>query len=393
MMRILLFLATNLAVLVIASITLKLLGVDRFTGQNYGSLLVFCAVFGFAGSLVSLFISKWMAKMSTGTEIITQPRTRHEQWLLQTVEELSRQAGIKMPEVGIFPAYEANAFATGWNRNDALVAVSQGLLERFSPDEVKAVLAHEIGHVANGDMVTLSLIQGVVNTFVMFFARIFGNFVDKVILKNEEGPGIGYFIATIFAELVLGILASIIVMWFSRKREYRADEAGAQLAGTNAMIGALQRLRAEQGVPVQMPDRLRHQRWPEERPGRPADEPPAPGRPHRGPAPPRLIQPKPTKRAATGCPFSFVIAEPQPLRCKRNTGSCKASRPREANFQFFSSTSSRSSSSTRQSDSRRARTSSSGTENGGPSSRDCSYSRVTINPRQPGASRRARCAT
>ncbi len=203
MMRILLFLATNLAVLVIASITLKLLGVDRFTGQNYGSLLVFCAVFGFAGSLVSLFISKWMAKMSTGTEVISQPRTRHEQWLLQTVEELSREAGIKMPEVGIFPAYEANAFATGWNKNDALVAVSQGLLERFSPDEVKAVLAHEIGHVANGDMVTLALIQGVVNTFVMFFARIFGNFVDKAILKNEDGPGIGYFVATIFAELVL----------------------------------------------------------------------------------------------------------------------------------------------------------------------------------------------
>ncbi|BGD27904.1 protease HtpX [Pseudomonas aeruginosa] len=239
MMRILLFLATNLAVLVIASITLKLLGVDRFTGQNYGSLLVFCAVFGFAGSLVSLFISKWMAKMSTGTEVISQPRTRHEQWLLQTVEELSREAGIKMPEVGIFPAYEANAFATGWNKNDALVAVSQGLLERFSPDEVKAVLAHEIGHVANGDMVTLALIQGVVNTFVMFFARIFGNFVDKAILKNEDGPGIGYFVATIFAELVLGILASIIVMWFSRRREFRADAAGAHLAGTGAMIAAL----------------------------------------------------------------------------------------------------------------------------------------------------------
>jgi len=229
MMRIFLFLATNLAVLVIASITLKLLGVDRYTGQNYGSLLVFCAVFGFAGSLISLFISKWMAKMSTRTEIISQPRTRHEQWLLQTVEQLSREAGIKMPEVGIFPAYEANAFATGWNRNDALVAVSQGLLERFSPDEVRAVLAHEIGHVANGDMVTLALIQGVVN----------------------------YFVATIFAELVLGILASIIVMWFSRKREYRADEAGAQLAGTSAMIGALQRLRAEQGLPVHMPDSLK----------------------------------------------------------------------------------------------------------------------------------------
>ena len=256
MMRIVIFLATNLAVLIIASITLKLLGVDRFTGANYGSLLVFCAVFGFAGSLVSLFISKWMAKMSTGTQIITQPRTRHEQWLLQTVEELSRQAGVKMPEVGIFPAYEANAFATGWNKNDALVAVSQGLLERFSPDEVRAVLAHEIGHVANGDMVTLALIQGVVNTFVMFFARIFGNFVDKVILKNEDGHGIGYFVATIFAELVLGILASIIVMWFSRKREYKADEAGARLAGTGAMIAALQRLRAEQGVPVQMPDSL-----------------------------------------------------------------------------------------------------------------------------------------
>ena len=256
MMRILLFLATNMAVLIIASITLKLLGVDRFTGQNYGSLLVYCAVFGFAGSLISLFISKWMAKMSTGTQIITQPRTRHEQWLLQTVAELARDAGIKMPEVGIFPACESNAFATGWNKNDALVAVSQGLLERFSPDEVKAVLAHEIGHVANGDMVTLTLIQGVVNTFVMFFARIFGNFVDKVVLKNEDGPGIGYFVATIFAELVLGILASIIVMWFSRKREFKADEAGARLAGTHAMIGALQRLRAEQEVPVQMPSSL-----------------------------------------------------------------------------------------------------------------------------------------
>ena len=248
--RVALFLATNLAVLVVASVTLKLLGVDRYTGQNYGSLLAFCAVFGFAGALISLFISKWMAKMSTRTEIISQPRTRHEQWLLQTVEQLSREAGIKMPEVGIFPAYEANAFATGWNKNDALVAVSQGLLERFSPDEVRAVLAHEIGHVSNGDMVTLALIQGVVNTFVMFFARIFGSFVDRVILKNEDGHGIGYFVATIFAELVLGILASIIVMWFSRKREFRADEAGAQLAGTSAMIGALQRLRAEQGERV-----------------------------------------------------------------------------------------------------------------------------------------------
>ncbi|MBC7212758.1 MAG: protease HtpX, partial [Pseudomonas sp.] len=236
MMRILLFVATNLAVVLVASITLSLFGFNGFMAANgvdlnLGQLLVFCAVFGFAGSLVSLFISKWMAKMTTGTQIITQPRTRHEQWLLQTVEELSREAGIKMPEVGIFPAYEANAFATGWNRNDALVAVSQGLLERFSPDEVRAVLAHEIGHVANGDMVTMALVQGVVNTFVMFFARIIGNFVDRVIFKNEEGHGIAYFIATIVAELVLGILASIIVMWYSRRREFRADEAGAHLAG------------------------------------------------------------------------------------------------------------------------------------------------------------------
>ncbi len=256
MMRIFLFIATNLAVLLVASITLKLLGVERFTGQNYGSLLVYCAVFGFAGSLLSLFISKWMAKMSTGTQIISQPQTRHEQWLLQTVEQLSREAGIKMPEVGIFPAYEANAFATGWNRNDALVAVSQGLLERFSPDEVKAVLAHEIGHVANGDMVTLSLIQGVVNTFVMFFARIIGMFVDNLLRSNDEessGPGMGYYIASFVAEIIFGILASTIVMWFSRKREFRADEAGADLAGTRAMISALQRLQAEQGMPVHMP--------------------------------------------------------------------------------------------------------------------------------------------
>ena len=261
MMRILLFLATNLAVVLIASITLSLFGFNGFMAANgvdlnLNQLLVFCAVFGFAGSLFSLFISKWMAKMSTSTQVITQPRTRHEQWLLQTVEQLSREAGIKMPEVGIFPAYEANAFATGWNKNDALVAVSQGMLERFSYDEVKAVLAHEIGHVANGDMVTLALVQGVVNTFVMFFARIIGNFVDKVIFKNEEGRGIAYFVATIFAEVVLGFLASAITMWFSRKREFRADEAGARLAGTGAMIAALQHLRSEQGLPVHMPDSL-----------------------------------------------------------------------------------------------------------------------------------------
>ncbi|SDU07079.1 Heat shock protein. Metallo peptidase. MEROPS family M48B [Pseudomonas pohangensis] len=261
MMRIVLFLATNLAILLIASITLSLFGFNGFMAANgvdlqLDQLLVFCAVFGFAGSIISLFLSKWMAKKGTGTQIISQPRTRHEQWLLQTVEELSRQAGIKMPEVGIFPAYESNAFATGWNKNDALVAVSQGLLERFSPEEVKAVLAHEIGHVANGDMVTLALIQGVVNTFVMFFAKIIGNFVDKVIFKTEEGNGPAFYIADIAAQLVLGILASTIVMWFSRKREFKADEAGARLAGTGSMIAALQRLKSEQGVPVHMPESL-----------------------------------------------------------------------------------------------------------------------------------------
>ncbi|WP_071870525.1 protease HtpX [Atopomonas hussainii] len=261
MMRIVLFLATNLAILLVASVTLSLLGFDGIMAANgvdlnLKALLVFCAVFGFSGSLISLFISKWMAKRSTGTVIIDRAQTRSEQWLLDTVAGLAKEAGIKMPEVGIFPSQAANAFATGWNKNDALVAVSQGLLERFSPDEVRAVLAHEIGHVANGDMVTLSLIQGVVNTFVMFFARIFGNFVDKVIFKNEEGVGIAYYIATFVAEIILGILASIIVMWFSRQREFRADEAGANLAGTAAMIAALRRLQVESGIPVEMPDSM-----------------------------------------------------------------------------------------------------------------------------------------
>ncbi|WP_421864408.1 protease HtpX [Motiliproteus sp.] len=260
-MRILLFLATNLAIILVASVTLSLLGVGSTLQANgidldLGNLLIICAVFGMAGSLVSLFISKWMAKRATGTQIIEQARTADEQWLLDTVAELSQQAGIKMPEVGIFPSQQSNAFATGWNKNDALVAVSLGLLQRFSRDEVKAVMAHEIGHVANGDMVTLALIQGVVNAFVMFFARIIGHTVDRVILKNEEGHGLGYFITTIFAEVVLGILASTIVAWFSRRREYRADAMGAKLASSGAMISALQRLKAEQEQPSQMPDQL-----------------------------------------------------------------------------------------------------------------------------------------
>ncbi len=265
MLRIGLFLLTNLAVLLVAGLVLNVLGISNSTyvagGQNLTSLLIICAVFGFVGSFISLFLSKFMAKRAMGVELIEQPRTADERWLVQTVTELAREAGIKTPDVGIFPAQESNAFATGWNRNDALVAVSQGLLHRFDRDEVRAVLGHEIGHVANGDMVTLSLIQGVVNTFVMFFARIIGSTVDRALNGNREssGPGIGYWVATMVAELVLGILASIIVAAFSRYREYRADAAGAHLAGKSAMIRALQRLQAETnaGVEVHMPSSMK----------------------------------------------------------------------------------------------------------------------------------------
>jgi len=197
-----------------------------------------------------------MAKRGTGTYIIETPRNRDEQWLLDTVKSLSEEAGIGMPEVGVFPSDAANAFATGWNRNDALVAVSTGLMRRFEEREVRAVLAHEIGHVANGDMITLTLIQGVVNTFVMFFARIIGHTVDRVVFKTERGYGFGYYIVTIVAEVILGILASMIVMWFSRYREYRADAAGARLAGSGNMIAALQRLKVEQGLPDELPGEL-----------------------------------------------------------------------------------------------------------------------------------------
>jgi heat shock protein HtpX len=260
-MRILLFLATNFAILLVAGAVMSLLGFDSMMAANgvdldLQAMLVFCAVFGFGGSLVSLFLSKWMARRGTGTCIIEQPRNETEQWLLGTVKSLADEAGIGMPEVGIFPAQASNAFATGWNRNQALVAVSAGLLERFPRQEVKAVLAHEIGHVANGDMVTLTLIQGVVNTFVLFFSRVIGHTVDRVIFRNERGFGIGYWIGTIAAQVVLSILASMIVMWFSRWREYRADAAGAGLAGTPAMVNALQRLRSEQGLPNELPGEL-----------------------------------------------------------------------------------------------------------------------------------------
>ncbi|SFU39934.1 protease HtpX [Halomonas korlensis] len=261
MMRILLFLGTNLAVIIVASITLRLLGVESYleaNGMNMTGLLIFCFIFGMAGSMVSLFISKWMAKRSTGTVVIENPSNATEKWLVDTVAELAREAGIKTPEVGIFPAQQSNAFATGWNKDDALVAVSAGLLNRMRPEEVRAVLAHEIGHVANGDMVTLALIQGVLNTFVMFFARIVAQLVDSF-LRRDDGGGLGfmgYFAVVIVAEIVFGLIASMIVAWFSRFREYRADSAGAQLAGSGAMINALARLKAETQMPDQMPDTL-----------------------------------------------------------------------------------------------------------------------------------------
>lgn len=265
MMRIGLFLLTNIAVLVVAGITLSLLGVPGYLQQggtelNLQALLVFCAVFGFAGSLVSLFMSKTMAKWSTGTRIIEQPRNHAEQWLLETVRELSTKAGIGMPEVGIFPSHVSNAFATGWNKNAALVAVSEGLLHRFDREEVRAVLAHEIGHVANGDMVTLALIQGIVNTFVMFFARVAAFAVDSFLRRGDSnGEGMGTLVrvaVTFVFEIIFGILASIIVMWFSRRREYRADAAGADLAGRGAMIRALQRLKAESELPNDLPQTM-----------------------------------------------------------------------------------------------------------------------------------------
>ena len=258
-MRILLFLATNLAVILVASLTLNLLGVGSYMtaqGLDHGNLLAFCLVFGMAGSVVSLLISKWMAKRSMGVQIIEQASNADEQWLLSTVKELADKARIGMPEVGIFGSPQANAFATGWNRNNALVAVSTGLLNKMSREEVKAVLGHEIGHVANGDMITLTLIQGVVNAFVMFFARIIGSFVDRVVLKNENGHGIGFYIATFVAEMILGILASTIVFWFSRRREYRADIAGAELVSPQAMVSALARLQAESNMPSEMPDEM-----------------------------------------------------------------------------------------------------------------------------------------
>ena len=249
MKRIFLFLVTNIAVVVTLSVVASVLGINQYItaqGIDFGALLMFAAVFGFGGAFISLAISKWSAKMAVGAQVIESPRNSAEYWLVDTVKRQAQAAGIGMPEVAIYDSPEVNAFATGMSRNNALVAVSTGLLERMTREEAEAVLGHEVSHVANGDMVTLTLIQGVLNTFVIFLSRAIGYFVDRVVLKNQEGPGLGYFLTHIVLEILFGILASIVVMWFSRQREFRADAGGARLAGRGKMIAALQRLQSLQ---------------------------------------------------------------------------------------------------------------------------------------------------
>ena len=259
MKRIFLFLMTNLAILVVLGIVLQLLGVERIldesgVGLDYWNLLVFAAVFGMGGSMISLAISKWTAKRMTGARVITQPRNEPEAWLVGTVSRHAKAAGIGMPEVAIYEADEPNAFATGARRDHALVAMSTGLLDRMGRDETDAVLGHEVSHVANGDMVTLTLIQGVVNTFVIFASRVIGHVVDRVVFKTERGHGPAFYVTAIAAQLLLGILATIVVLWFSRQREFRADAGGAKLAGRERMIGALRAL--QRARPEPLPDQL-----------------------------------------------------------------------------------------------------------------------------------------
>ena len=248
MKRIFYFLVTNLAIVLVLSVTMRLLGVEPFlnaNGLNLNSLLIFAAVMGFGGAFISLAISKWSAKKMSGAVTIENPKTPDEIWLMNTVKKQSETVGIQMPEVAIFNSPVVNAFATGMSRNSSLVAVSSGLLEMMTKDEAEAVIGHEISHIANGDMVTLTLIQGVVNTFVLFFSRVIGYTVDKVVFKTRQGTGPAFFITMIISELLLGVLASIVVMWFSRQREYRADIGGGQLAGNQKMIAALQRLKTQ----------------------------------------------------------------------------------------------------------------------------------------------------
>lgn len=258
MKRMIYFLATNLAIVFVLSITMRILGVEPYlnaNGLDLGNLLMFAAIMGFGGAFISLAISKWSAKRMSGAVVIEEPRTQTEIWLMKTVKEQADMVGISMPEVAIFDSPEVNAFATGMTKNSSLVAVSSGLLNAMSKDEAEAVLAHEISHIANGDMVTLTLIQGVVNTFVMFLSRVIGYVVDKIIFKTEKGTGPAFFITMIIAEMILGVLASIIVMWFSRQREYRADAGAAKLSSTNKMIAALERLKA-QHTPSALPKQM-----------------------------------------------------------------------------------------------------------------------------------------
>jgi heat shock protein HtpX len=256
--RIALFLITNFSILAVLSISMRVLGVDAYLaeqGMPFTSLLVIASIVGFGGSFVSLAMSKWMAKRSMGVNVIEQPRSATEQWLVATVRRQAQEAGIGMPEVGVFDSPQPNAFATGMNRNDALVAVSTGLLTGMNRDEVEAVLGHEVSHVANGDMVTMGLLQGILNTFVIFFSRVIGLLVDRVVFRIERGVGPGYWIGSILAEVVLGILAAIIAAWFSRRREFRADAGGARLAGRQKMVSALRRLQmahAEKDLPGQL---------------------------------------------------------------------------------------------------------------------------------------------
>ena len=253
MKRIVLFLATNMAIVLVLSFTMRLLGVEPYlnaNGLNLGSLLVFAAVMGFGGSLISLAISKWSAKTAMGVHVIDTPANSTEFWLVETIRKYASEAGIKMPEVGIYESPDVNAFATGMSKNSSLIAVSTGLLQQMTRQEAEAVLGHEVAHAANGDMVTMALIQGVVNTFVMFFSRVIGYLIDKIVFKTERGNGPAFFVTMIIAELVLGILASIIVMWFSRRREFRADQGGASLAGRRNMISALEKLNALHPQPL-----------------------------------------------------------------------------------------------------------------------------------------------
>jgi heat shock protein HtpX len=254
-LRIVLFLATNLAILVLLGIVMSVLGVDT---RSTSGLLVMAAIFGMGGSFISLAMSKWIAKKSTGARVITQPGNQTEQWLYDTVQRMAKDAEIGMPEVAVYDSPDMNAFATGMKKNAALVAVSTGLLQNMNKDEVEAVLAHEITHVACGDMVTLSLIQGVLNTFVIFLSRLAANIINNFLSGDEEGEGLGFFgymAVTIVLDLVLGLFASIIVMWFSRKREFTADKGAAYLTSKEKMVGALQRLQAHH-EPSRLPDQV-----------------------------------------------------------------------------------------------------------------------------------------